>query len=257
MTAGILPYFQLALGSASGEALPKDRWYSTAKAFRVGREYFFDQVSGFKQLMKFPSLVEDFLLCCNVTAVTPRFSALFNACHGAKALMTAREAWANLQGVFNPSHLYSVWKEDQEISSQDWFLAKSAEIADWTMSVCETHKWVAKIGFVASRAWIETVFNCANLVFVAYNLKTEAAKWATGRIIDPMTGRGQEFTWADKGKSLWTIALAISYLALTILSFAEIWKVQLAYATFFTLAFNAAEVASTIGGHFWERLAFS
>lgn len=257
MTAGVLPYLQFALGSASGEALPQDRWYFAAKTCRVGRSYFLDQISGFKQLTKLPSLIEGYLECRGISAMAPRFSALFTACHGAKALLTAGETCTNLQGVFKPHHQFSVWEEKKEISFQDWLLAKGSEIADWTMSACETHKWIAKIGFIASRASVETAFNCANLVFVAYNLKTEAAKWTTGRVIDPMTGEGVEFKWADKGKSLWTIALSVSYLALTSLSFAEVWKIQLAYATFFTLAFNVVEVTSTIGGHFWEKLAFS
>lgn len=42
MTAGVLPYLQFALGSASGEALPEGRWYFVAKTCRVGRSYFLD-----------------------------------------------------------------------------------------------------------------------------------------------------------------------------------------------------------------------
>ena len=96
----VIPYIQVALGSSSVDGVTPNRWLTAAKACSVVRNYFFEQVAGFKQLMKILGLIEE------CVTVSPRLALFFQACQGAKTLMSAAESLTNLQGVFKPWHQF-------------------------------------------------------------------------------------------------------------------------------------------------------
>jgi hypothetical protein len=255
-------YAQFALGGIQEDGLQyhlrEGYFFQAARTMRVARDYFFEKTGGFKQLAKIPGVVEACLEWRGIVAIpSSKLRTVFEACAAVKGVIFTGETISFLKGVSRPLDRYSVWSEKSEASWQEWALAKGADVADWTMALCDSHKWLAKIGFFTARTSADVVFNCASLVFSLYSAKTEAAKWMTGKVINPMTGVASDFTWSEKGKSMLSIALTVAYIAFTVISFAEMAKYRVAHAAFLNFALLTTEVVTTIGIHFWEELILS
>lgn len=264
MAAGIMgyvPYVQLACGSIKKQDFDKDfgnlvggYCYSAARTANVGREYFLEKTSGLKQLAKIPGIIDMGYEWKMIPISSAPVKLFIEACGIVRKGITFTEIGTKLKGVLKPWNETSVFDDAEEASYFTIALAKGAEIADWTMSFAETHKWLAKIGFIASKAWMDTVFNVASAVFLVHNIKTEGAKWFTGQIIDPITGVSKDFEGVDKIKSIFVCCIIASYAGLTTMAFAQMAGYVIANEAFLTMAFFASATASTIASHFWEEL---
>lgn len=256
-----LPYIQLATGNIKEADLGKDHnsglIFQAARIVNVGREYFLTQVAGFKQLVKIPGFIELYRSWKGtpIVANTP-LGLLFAACDGAKKIVGLSEIGLNLKNVVKPMQQFSVlYAEKRNISSAEWALAKAAEVADWTMSVADSYKWLAKIGFVAARTWtMNVMFNVASVVSLVHRTKVEGAKWCTGKIVDPITGNSTDFKSVDKIKSLFICASLAACTVLTTIAVAEMAGYVIASSALLTFTCLGTAVAATIGAHFWEEL---
>lgn len=206
--------------------------FQAARTVRIAREYFLEEMSGFKQLVKIPGVFQMYRTWKNhpIVASSP-LGTLCRACEGAKKVMSLTETVSKLKKVFKPL------KEDR--------FAKAGEIAEWTMSVAESYKWLAKIGFVAARAWtINVVFNVASGVLLFQLSRVELAKWTGEKGVSTL----------EKVKSLFVAVVIAAYTILTAVAVAEMAGYVVASSA--TLSFACAGVAltATIGGHFVKKL---
>lgn len=254
-------YVQLVIGSIEQTDLSEDLktgfCFQVARTANVGREYFFKKIEGVKLLCEIPGIIENgFIWWWGMHPVAPQFIIVRNVAETAKRLITVSEVYTKLKGVFN----WSVWTCD-EVSWAECILKKGGEVADWTMSVVKTYRWFATIGFIASRAWMDTVGNVASIVSIIHgakmdihNAKMEAAKWWTGKIIDPLKGDMKDFEGVDKIKSIFMCCIIASYAGLTAITFAQMAGIAVAHVDFLNFALFTSGVTSTIGAHFWEEL---
>lgn len=260
-----VPYAQLACGSIKKDEFDRDFntlvggiCYHAARTANVAREYFLEKTSGFKQLAKIPGIIDMGYEWKMIPINSTPIKMFISACSTVRKGVTFTEVGSKLKGVFKPWHETSVWDETEESSYLSIALAKGAEIADWTMSVTETGVWLDKLGFPVARlvttVTLNTLFNVASTVFLLQGAKTEAAKWFTGYVIDPITGDSRDFNGVDKIKSLIVCIIMASYAGLTAMAFAQMAGVVIANEAFLTFFCFGMATAGTIGSHLWEEL---
>lgn len=256
-------YVQYAFGTIKEENLDKSLKenfyaYQAARVLNTAREYFFEKTAGLKQLAKIPSLIDMHNQWRGITIANPSVKAFMATCQALRKILTLSESYTKLKGVVSNDPAHSVWEQAKEATTTQRWLARGAAIADWTMSSCESYKWLAKIGFVAARTWIDKVFNVASITFISHHAYTEGAKWWTGRMIDPMTGKETDFTWEKNKEAMVKSALMCTILAayagLTAISIAQMAGYQVANVAFLNFALFSTAVTATIGQHFWNVL---